>query len=266
MPSDAVDTINGTSGVSVVGTSIKNIHIYTFNTRNEDSIMSNQKFRQALTMAIDRQTLVDTLWSGYAKVPNGHQFESYGDLYIEDYPGVQYDPEKARELVKESGYDGEEVISIEMADGYYTNGNQAGEAIVSMLADIGVKAEVVFTDKFSFSADIRAWSSASRFDNPLGALWLLFGTGSGPANPETGSWTPTEEFVAAGNTLIDSKDLEEQRQAARTLMEVFDTYCPGTYLYQAEDLYGIRDGLEWDMTYCENQIMPFRAGDLKVTE
>ena len=45
-----------------------------------------------------------------------------------------------------------------MADGYYTNGNQAGEAIVSMLADIGVKAEVVFTDKFSFSADIRAWS------------------------------------------------------------------------------------------------------------
>ena len=47
--------------------------------------------------------------------------------------------------------------SIEMADGYYTNGNQAGEAIVSMLADIGVKAEVVFTDKFSFSADIRAW-------------------------------------------------------------------------------------------------------------
>lgn len=266
VPSDAVDTINGTSGVSVVGTSIKNIHIYAFNTRNEDSIMSNQKFRQALTMAIDRQTLVDTLWSGYAKVPNGHQFESYGDLYIEDYPGVQYDPEKARELVKESGYDGEEVISIEMADGYYTNGNQAGEAIVSMLADIGVKAEVVFTDKFSFSADIRAWSSASRFDNPLGALWLLFGTGSGPANPETGSWTPTEEFVAAGNTLIDSKDLEEQRQAARTLMEVFDTYCPGTYLYQAEDLYGIRDGLEWDMTYCENQIMPFRAGDLKVTE
>ena len=199
VPSDAVDTINGTSGVSVVGTSIKNIHIYTFNTRNEDSIMSNQKFRQALTMAIDRQTLVDTLWSGYAKVPNGHQFESYGDLYIEDYP----------------------------------------EAIVSMLADIGVKAEVVFTDKFSFSADIRAWSSASRFDNPLGALWLLFGTGSGPANPETGSWTPTEEFVAAGNTLIDSKDLEEQRQAARTLMEVFDTYCPGTYLYQAEDLYGM---------------------------
>ena len=266
VPSDAVETIQNTEGLTVVGTPIKNIHIYVFNTKDENSIMSNQKFRQAITMAIDRQQLVDTLWNDYAKVPNGHQFESYGDLYIEDYEGVQYDPEQARKLVAESGYDGEEVISIEMADGYYTNGNQAGEAIVSMLADVGIKAEVVFTDVFSFQADIRAWSSASRFDNPLGALWLLFGPGSGPANEETGSWTPTEEFVEAGQTLIGSSDLNEQREAARTLLEVFDTYCPGTYLYQAEDLYGIRDGLEWDMTYCENQIMPFRAGDLKVTE
>ncbi len=264
VPVDAQETIENTEGLNVVGTPIKNIHIYVFNTRDQDSIMSNQQFRQALTMAIDRQTLVDSLWGDYAQVPKGHQFESYGDLYIEDYPGVQYDPEKARQLVEESGYDGEEVITIEMADGYYTNGNQAGEAIVGMLAKIGVKAEVVFTDTFSFSADIRAWSSASRFDNPLGALWLLFGPGSGPANEEKGSWTPTEEFVSAGNTLIDSTDPEEQKQAARTLLEVFDTYCPGTYLYQAEDLYGIRDGLEWDMTYCENQIMPFRAGDLKV--
>ena len=265
VPKDAVETINATEGLKVVGTPIKNIHIYTFNTKDEDSIMSNEKFRQAITKAIDRQLLVDTLWTDYAKVPNGHQFESYGDLYIEDYPGVQYDPEEACRLVEESGYDGEEVISIEMADGYYTNGNQAGEAIVSMLADVGIKAEVVFTDQFSFQADVRAWSSASRFDNPLGALWLLFGPGSGPANPDTGSWTPTEEFVNAGQVLISSKDIEEQREAARTLLEVFDTYCPGTYLYQAEDLYGIRDGLEWDTTYCENQIMPFRAEDLKIT-
>ena len=204
VPGDAVETIQNQEGLNVVGTPIKNIHIYTFNTKDESSIMSNQSFRQAITMAIDRQTLVDTLWTDYAKVPNGHQFESYGDLYIEDYPGVQYDPEKARQLVKESGYDGKEVITIEMNDGYYTNGNQAGEAIVGMLADVGIQAEVAYVDKFSFQADIRAWSSASRFDNPLGALWLLFGTGSSPANEETGNWIPTEEFVEAGNTLISS--------------------------------------------------------------
>ncbi len=265
VPTDAVETINSTDGISVAGTAIENIHIYVYNTKDEDSIMSNELFRRGITMAIDRQLLVDSLWTGYAQVPNGHQFENYGDLHIEDYPGVIYDVEEAKKLIEESGYDGQEVISIEMADGYYTNGNEAGQAIVSMLAEVGVNAEVVFSDTFNFESDIRAWSSASRFNNPLGALWLLFGTGSAPANPDYGSWTPTDEFVAAGNTLIDSTDLEEQRQAAQTLLEIFDTYCPGTYLYQAEDLYGIRDGLEWDMTYCENQIMPFRADDLKVS-
>ena len=70
VPADARDTIAATPGLSVVGSSIKNIHIYTFNTRDESSIMSNQAFRQAVTMAIDRQTLVDTLWTDYAKVPN----------------------------------------------------------------------------------------------------------------------------------------------------------------------------------------------------
>ena len=219
VPADAKDTIANTEGLNVVGTDIKNIHIYVFNTKNEDSIMSNQKFRQALTMAIDRQTLVDTLWTDYAKVPNGHQFESYGDLYIEDYEGVQYDPEKARELVKESGYDGEEVITIEMADGYYTNGNQAGEAIVGMWADIGGQGRGRLHRQVLLPGGCPGLVFRLPVRQPAGRALAAVRNRSSPANEETGSWTPTEEFIEAGNTLIDSTDLEEQRQAARTLME-----------------------------------------------
>lgn len=260
---DMRDTIDQTPGLNVMGTGIKNIHIYVFQTQ-KDNIMSNEKFRQAVTIAINRQLLVDSLWTDYATVPNGHQFTSYGDLYLEDYPGIEYDLEKARQLVQESGYDGNEVIKIQFKQGYYTNGDQAAQAICSMLGEIGVKAQVEYEDSFSWEFDyIHAWSSASRFDNPLGALWLLFGPGSNPVTQ--GCWTPTEEFLQAGDTLIHSNDLQQQQEAARKLMEVFDTYCPGTYLYQAEDLYGIRDGLEWDLTYCENQIMPFRAGDIRAT-
>lgn len=264
--SEAIEMIESTDGLNVVGTPVENIHIYTFNTRDENSIMSNQDFRRAITIAIDRQKLVDTLWGENASVPNGHQFKSYGDLYIEDYEGIQYDPDLARELVEKSGYDGEEVIELHNHDGYYTNGKEATEAIVDMLGEVGIKAVANFEGKLSFDQDVRAWSSASRFNNPLGALWLLFGPGSAPASEEKGSWTPPQEFIDAGNTLIESKDLEERREAAKTLLEIFDTVCPGTYLYQAEDYYGIRDGLEWDTTYCENQITPFRAEDIKVVD
>ncbi len=266
IPSDQVDTVSDAEGINVLSTPIKNIHVYTFQTKDENSIMSNLAFRQGLNHAIDRETLVDMLWYENAQVPNGHQFEAYGDLYIEDYQGVGYDPDLARELIEESGYDGEEVITIEMADGYYTNGNEAGQTIVSMWNDVGVKAEIQYTDEFSHLADVRAWSSASRFDNPLGALWLLFGTGSGPANEETGNWTPTDRFVEAGNTLIDSRENDEQRKAAGELLDEFDTFVPGTYLYQAEDIFGIRDGIEWDLHYAENQVLPFRAGDIQFIE
>ena len=54
--------------------------------------------RQALSLAIDRQLLVDAFWGDYAYVPAGHQFESYGDLFV-DYEGIPYDLEKAKELL-----------------------------------------------------------------------------------------------------------------------------------------------------------------------
>ena len=50
------------------------------------------------------------------------------------------------------------------------------------------------------------------------------------------------------------------------MLEEFDEFVPGTYLYMAEDLYGMRDGLNWNMHYCEAQIMPFRAADFSFAE
>lgn len=259
---DMVDNIDKRDGLSTVGTPIKNIHIYVFNTATGP--MKSEKFRQALTIGINRKLLVDTLWGKYAEVPQGHQFESYGDTYIKEYPGIQYDLERAKQLVKESGYDGT-VIEIEMMQGYYMNGDQAGEAIVDMWKQIGVNAKVVYKDKMPWNETkyVRAWSSASRFDDPLGALWLLFGPGSSPAQ---NTWLDMpQEWKDTGKKLTETTDPAERRKLAKDLLTMFDTYCPGTYLYQAEDYYGVRDGIDWDMHYAENQIMPFRADDLKFT-
>ncbi|HWR24557.1 MAG TPA: ABC transporter substrate-binding protein [Feifaniaceae bacterium] len=257
---DMVQNIESRDGLHVLGTPIQNIHIYVFSTANGP--MKSEKFRQALTIGINRQLLVDTLWGEYAEVPQGHQFKSYGDTYVGEYPGIRYDTERARQLVQESGYDGT-VIEIEMRQGYYTNGDQAGEAIVDMWKDIGVNAKVVYKDAMPWeeTKHIRAWSSASRFDDPLGALWLLFGPGSAPANY---MWLDMpEDFKETGRKLTETNDPAERKKLAGDLLRMFDTYCPGTYLYQAEDYYGVRDGIEWDMHYAQNQITPFRADDIR---
>ena len=45
-----------------------------------------KKLRQAMSLAIDRQLLVDTLWEGYASIPNGYNYEEFGQYYVKDYP------------------------------------------------------------------------------------------------------------------------------------------------------------------------------------
>lgn len=263
IPTDQVEVVEGYDDLNIISEPIENVHVYVFNTK-ADGIMSNQTFRQALTHALDRELLIDALWLGNASLMKGHQFESYGDLYIEDYDYPEYNPELAQQLVEESGYDGE-VITIEMQDGYYANGNEAGQAFVSMLADIGVNAEVNYVDDFQYGrSDIRAWSNSVRFNSPLGGLYTLYGPGSGAADPETGSWDPTERFTQAAADILSASDIEGQREAAVTLMDEWDTYGVGTYLYQPSDIYGVKNNIEWDTYFIKNKITPFRAGEINI--
>jgi peptide/nickel transport system substrate-binding protein len=182
-------------------------------------------------------------------------------MYIKDYQPLKYDLDYARQLVKESGYDGTE-IELEIKPGYYLNGDQAAEAVVAMWKEIGVNAKVVFNEKMTWDfKHVRPWSSASRYDDPLGALWLLFGPGS---QPSKNSWLDMpDDWKETGKLLTTTTDPKQRQELARKLLEMFDKYAPGTYLYIAEELYGIRDGFDWDMYYARNQIMPFRAGDFK---
>ena len=263
IPIDQIETVETYDDLQVTSVPIENVHVYVFNS-NSDGIMSNQKFRQALTHAIDRKALIDNLWLGNASEMIGHQFPSYGDLFIEDYNYPKYDPELAKQLVEESGYDGETLL-IQMQDSYYANGNEAGQAFVSMLADIGVNAKIEFTDQFGYNtSDIRAWSNSVRFDSPLGGVYTLYGPGSEAANPETGSWTPTDRFVEAASILTQSEDVETQRKAALSLLEEYDNYGVGTYLYQPSDVYGYKTNFEWDTYFVKNKITPFRLGDIVI--
>jgi len=158
---------------------VNNFHIYVFNT--EKGPTANKKLRQALAYGIDRQLLVDTLWGEGAYVPNGFQTTENGDLYFDDYKGIQYDKNKAIQLVKESGYDGTE-IEIEVQKGYYMNDAVAAQAVVDMWKEIGVNAKVVYVEKANWNFNsVRTWSCAVRYGSLLGSVWIQFGPNTQPA-------------------------------------------------------------------------------------
>lgn len=82
-----------------------------FNLENEK--FKDLKVRQALSLAINRQELVDILFFGYAKVCNG-PFMPDSFAYNDDVKAVVQDLEKAKKLLIEAGYTKENPLVFEV--------------------------------------------------------------------------------------------------------------------------------------------------------
>jgi len=110
--------------------------------------LTKKKVRQAINMAIDKQSIVDNIYMGTAiKAKNGMPpfMLGYNDEVV-DYP---YDPEKAKTLLAEAGYpDGFEVTLYVMpvSRPYMFDPPKIGEAIQSYLGAVGIKVDIYSVD------------------------------------------------------------------------------------------------------------------------
>jgi peptide/nickel transport system substrate-binding protein len=93
-------------------------------------------------MAIDKEQLIRILFFSYGKVCHG-PFMPGTFAYPEDPPKSPYDPEKAKRLLKEAGYDKKNPLSFTIS----TNANNstrlyAAQIIQYQLGKIGVKVKI----------------------------------------------------------------------------------------------------------------------------
>ncbi|NIM01125.1 MAG: hypothetical protein GTN89_09455 [Acidobacteria bacterium] len=131
--------------------------------------------RRALTMAIDRQALVDELMAGHAKVGTGPAPSSWwgADTSLEPLP---YDPQKARAILREHGYataEGESGKKLNVT--ILTNaGNRTRESalvkIQSHLYKVGVDASIQPLEMRTMRGQV----VSGEFDGYLGG-WVFAG-------------------------------------------------------------------------------------------
>ncbi|WJY27664.1 MULTISPECIES: ABC transporter substrate-binding protein [Sporosarcina] len=104
-----------------------------------------KEVRQAMNYAIDKQTIIDSFFEGraeLAKNPMPSSISGYNDE-IEEY---EYNPEKAKELLKQAGLEDGfemELWAMPVPRPYMPDGTKVAEVIQSNLADVGIKAEIV---------------------------------------------------------------------------------------------------------------------------
>ncbi|MBP2242714.1 peptide/nickel transport system substrate-binding protein [Cytobacillus eiseniae] len=138
-----VPTIEGNPDLQVFERPTLNVaYLGLTNTRGP---LQDKLVRQALNHAVDKTALIDAFYAGAADPainPMPPVVAGYNDA-VEDYA---YDPEKAKELLKEAGYENGfemELWAMPVPRPYMPDGQKVAEALQANFAAIGVKAEIV---------------------------------------------------------------------------------------------------------------------------
>ncbi|WP_097677483.1 ABC transporter substrate-binding protein [Anaerosalibacter sp. Marseille-P3206] len=102
--------------------------------------LDDVRIRKALLYAIDRKTLEEKMFTGLAQIHNTGVPSSYDEYYksAEDY---EYNPEKAKQLLEDAGFDFSKTLKLR----YYYD-DQASidfmEAIAQYWTEVGIKVDV----------------------------------------------------------------------------------------------------------------------------
>lgn len=103
----------------------------------EDEKFKNPKVREALSLAIDRQELVDILYFGHGKVCTGPFLPGTG-AFNERITAPKQDTQKAKALLKEAGYDETNPFSFELSTSASGTGSYSAQILQHQLAKAGV--------------------------------------------------------------------------------------------------------------------------------
>jgi peptide/nickel transport system substrate-binding protein len=254
IPPDQLKSVDSAKGCSTVGGPIPNIRTVQFDETNE--VLKNIELRRAMIMAIDRQLIVDSLYHGRTSVPNGYQMKLFGPMYIETFQCLPYDPVKARELVKKSGYKGETIYYRILSD-YYTSEVATAQILVEMWKAVGLNVKIEMKENWSQilkndeTRHLYNVSNTAFYGDPVGQIWRRLGPSSWMRlENKYGGKEPVylfdEKFDAWGNTLATSTDFETRRKAAANMLKYVEFEDPAQInLHALTMFYGKRDDINW---------------------
>ncbi len=262
MPPDQIPVIERSARHEAVGVPLTNHRLIVFD-KNHPTLQSPQ-VRRAMALAIDRQLIVDSLWSGRTRVPRSLQWEYYGEMFLADWPIPSMDQMQARQLVRASGYRGEP-IPFRVLNNYYANEVATAQVLVEMWRAVGLNVQIEMKENWTqiferANRGVRNWSNSAAFGDPVASIVRQHGP-RGQQQRE-GEWT-NAEFNTLSERLESSADRAERKQVFRRLLTIWEAEDPaGTVLHQNIIFYGKRRDISWKPSAL--QYMDFRGRNFRI--
>lgn len=213
IPQEDYESVEALDNVDVVyGSPVTNQSVF-IQTKNVPDV----KVRQAMLYAIDRQQILEELLNGHGEIVDGF-LSSASPFYDDSLTPVSYDPEKAKALLEEAGWDGSQTIRFYVNSGDSTFVN-AASIIAAEWAAVGIKAEIQTVDFATLMSvagtedyDVLAVQYTYAPVDPYpDVAWLLGGEGS---------WTGYSDDTL--NNALTKSQLTSDPEETKELFSVVD--------------------------------------------
>ncbi|MCE8011286.1 ABC transporter substrate-binding protein [Billgrantia desiderata] len=244
IPIGMIDTINNYDGIRVVSVPSPTVEAIRFNTQS--GITADEKVRQAMIMAVDRQAIIDSILSGEGEVIASFQgSQSFGhDPELEPYP---HDPERARQLLDEAGVEPGANVQIDVRGNDATFGEVA-QVVAAYLQGVGINASIQSYETNVLLNDIiPAGRTGEMFQQKWGGwtfdydntAYLMYHTGE--------RWNPYDSDEELDRMLNAQRGITDRGEREAMLQEIArytQERALEMPLYSLNALYGVSDRVQ----------------------
>lgn len=200
-----------------------------------NEVIPDARVRKAINLAIDRSLIVDGLLGGEGEAAETVYIKE-SPYYNKAYEKSSYNPEEAKRLLEEAGWDFNKVIKFTIPTGNSVR-EQAGEIVASNLEAVGIKTEIQKVDFATSLADARA----HKFEltivgpgvNPMDPNFTNILSSSGSFNLGLYKNEEVDKLLLDGINAITE---EEKIEAYHKIQDIIMEEVPCTALYQLKNL------------------------------
>lgn len=214
--------------------------VIAMNTKVEP--FDNKIFRQAISRACDKQSIIDIAYEGFGTVAKLQAYTNSFGVDLTDVKDLSYNVEEAKKLLAEAGYpDGLDLtkeFGVKLLTIPGTFHEKVGQVFQKNLADIGVNVELQNTqtpDEDVESGNFGIMNQGATYRVDFSYNECNYGTiGIGGNNYSQMSDSYVDDMFAKGAAEFDP---EKRKVIYKELIEYLVDYCPGIPVFHKQEIY-----------------------------
>ncbi|MGN7300134.1 ABC transporter substrate-binding protein [Ferdinandcohnia sp. SAFN-114] len=249
---------------------LDNVEVTVFDTMSYQTMtvnttkdyLSDKRVRQAIMHGIDRVAIVEQLLQGKGKVAYGPIAEE-SPWFNDDLPSYDHDPEKAKQLLEEAGWDFNRTVTLSVPKGNIIR-ERSAPLIQQYLQAIGMKVELEYMDFPTLmelmekqELDMALLGTSTGMVDPDSNIYPFFHSSQfRPAGWNTASFTDShlDELLEAGAIETDQ---ERRKEIYDEVQSIVADELPYIYLYYEQSIGAVSKelknavpnqvGIEWNI-------------------